>query len=339
MDFLYIYLSGIFVFLTPCILPILPFFITATLGVNKNELSKKELLYRTLLFCLGLAIVMMLLGGGISLVSSSINNYKNFFEIIAGIIMLIFSLYYLNIIEIPFLNQSANFHKTVFVRSAYLNSLILGLIFSFTWSPCLSPIMAGVLSYVAVKNTSIYISMLKMFFFSLGIATPLIIASFFWSNISRFFKKNQNFPIIVKKILGTLVLLFSINLIFNASLPQKKCSHIGHQHSEHANEQHSKIIYNKNTIAMVTSIDCEYCELASISLEKIRKNCPEIGIAYLDVSAPETGILIYENDILGTPAFIFYDSNNKILDKFSGYMEEADLVKTINSIFKTNCSI
>lgn len=334
MDYIYIYLSGILSFLTPCILPILPFFISSVLGVSRTQITKKELLLRTLMFCLGFAIVLLGLGAGISLITANAN--KNFLQIIAGVIMLIFSLYYLEFIEIPFFNKTISTNKKTFTKSNYINSLILGILFSITWSPCLSPVMASVLSYVAIKNTSTISSIFKMLMFSFGVSTPLIIATFFWNNISGFFKKNSALPVIIKKVLGTLVLLFSLSIIFEAAAPKKSSPdlHEGHDHSLSSIRS-----YNENTILMVYSLDCYYCELATKTMKKIEDNCKNIKLDYIDINNPDSYIVLEDMNIMGTPAFIFYNKNNELIDTISGYVEDKYFIKKINDIFKTNCKI
>jgi len=327
MIYIYYYLAGLMAFLTPCIVPILPFFISSLLGFNKNLVARKNIIYRTIFFCFGFIIILSLLAAGISAISGTLNIYKNFIEILAGIIMLLFSLYYLELIEIPFFNITRNLEIKKTFKSEYLNSFWLGIIFSITWSPCLSPVMATVLSYITVNNTGPVHSVFKMFFFSLGLASPLLLASFFWNYISSFIKNNPTFPLIIKKALGAFILLFAINIIFSSSIKNQTQSH------------DFNLAYNKNTLLVVLSIDCTHCEESIETLKKINQNCKDIDLDYLDINSHDAYKIISKYGILGAPSYLFFNSNSELLDLVAGHIDDDILLNTINTLYNINCTI
>jgi len=326
MIYFYYYTAGLLSFLTPCVLPLLPFFISSTLGFNKDKLNKKRVIYKTLSFCLGFILCLSILAMGISLLSNTLSLYKNFIEIIAGIIILFFSLYYLDLIDIPYFNKQKLYNKATF-KSEYLNSFWMGLIFSITWSPCLSPVMASVLTYISVNNIGPLYSVLKMFFFSLGLASPLIFASFFWDTLSSFIKNNPSLPLIIKKVLGAFILIFSLNIIFSSSLKKDNIF------------SDLSFNYNENTVLVVVSIDCTHCEESIQSLKKIKEHCKDIKLDYLDINHNDAYKVISKYGILGAPTYLFFDNNSELLDMIDGHIEEEELIKTINSLFNTNCKI
>ena len=169
--------AGLISFLSPCVLPLIPGYISFITGNSLNELleSKKINIRPLILFTLGFSFVFIIFGAAASYLGQVLLQNSETLRIIAGLIIIIFSLQLIGIININFLN----FEKKIYTQknNNIWFSFIIGMAFGFGWTPCIGPILGSILALASTEET-IYKAILLLSFYSLGLAIPFILSGF-----------------------------------------------------------------------------------------------------------------------------------------------------------------
>ena len=206
--------AGLISFLSPCVLPLIPGYISFISGQSLNELveSKKVNLIPLLLFSLGFSFVFISFGAAASALGKILLQNSNYLRIVAGTIIVIFSLQLLGLINIGFLNYEKKYYTKKSTKPLFV--FIVGMAFGFGWTPCIGPILGSILALASTEeNISRGIAMLS--FYSLGLAIPFILSGFLIQKFllfSKNFKKNIN---IVLKSGGIILLITGVLILTN----------------------------------------------------------------------------------------------------------------------------
>ena len=206
--------AGLISFLSPCVLPLIPGYISFITGNSLNELleSKKINIRPLILFTLGFSFVFIIFGAAASYLGQVLLQNSETLRIIAGLIIIIFSLQLIGIININFLN----FEKKIYTQknNNIWFSFIIGMAFGFGWTPCIGPILGSILALASTEET-IYKAILLLSFYSLGLAIPFILSGYLMQKFllfSKNFKKNIN---LVTKGGGIILLITGILILTN----------------------------------------------------------------------------------------------------------------------------
>ena len=182
--------AGFISFLTPCVLPIIPGYISYITGKNLNEIEqdKTNVLIKTILFSIGFSVVFIILGATASAIGNILLFLSNELRIAAGIIIILFSLQMLGVLNLNFLNQEKRL-ETKSYKDNYAFPLLVGAAFAFGWTPCIGPVLGSILALSATE-ASIGAGVLLLSFYSLGLAIPFILSGYY---MSKFLTTRKNF--------------------------------------------------------------------------------------------------------------------------------------------------
>ena len=214
MELLIAFGAGLISFLSPCVLPLIPGYISFISGQSLNEILEKKnvKIIPLVLFCFGFSTVFILLGASASFLSQALLKNSETLRIVAGIIIIIFSLQLLGFINIPILNTDKRFEAKK--SSNILFPYVIGLAFGFGWTPCIGPILGSILALASIEET-LSKALILLSLYSLGLAIPFIFSGYLIQNFlifSKNFKKNIN---IFSKIGGIILLLTGILILTN----------------------------------------------------------------------------------------------------------------------------
>ncbi len=214
IELLVAFAAGIISFLSPCVLPLIPGYISYISGTTFNEiLQKKEIkLSPIILFTIGFSIVFIFFGAAATIIGQLLLENSNKLRILAGIIIIIFSLHILKVINIKFLNYEKRIQTQK--RSGFFAPIIIGMAFGFGWTPCIGPILGSIL-VLASTSQSITKGILLLSLYSLGLAIPFILSGYLIQKfilISKNIKKKIN---LIEKIGGIFLLLTGILITTN----------------------------------------------------------------------------------------------------------------------------
>mgnify|MGYP006425324511 FL=1 len=206
--------AGLISFLSPCVLPLIPGYVSFISGQSLQDIlkSKKINILPLILFCFGFSTVFIILGASASFLGQTLLQNSEILRIIAGLIIIIFSLQLIGVINIPYLN----FEKRFDARKSrnILFPYIIGLAFGFGWTPCIGPILGSILALASIEET-LSRAILLLSFYSLGLAIPFVISGYLIQKFllfSKNFKKNIN---IISKIGGVILLITGILILTN----------------------------------------------------------------------------------------------------------------------------
>ena len=206
--------AGLISFLSPCVLPLIPGYISYISGSSLNELMEKKTVnvFPIILFAIGFSIVFISFGATASFLGSIIlqNSYE--LRIASGIIIIIFSLHILGIINLNFLNYEKRIYTEK--KSGIFSSLLVGMAFGFGWTPCIGPILGSILALASTEQ-SLNRGILLLVFYSLGLAIPFILSGYVIQKFLVFSKNIKSKMNIIMKTGGALLLMTGILIITN----------------------------------------------------------------------------------------------------------------------------
>ena len=206
--------AGLISFLSPCVLPLIPGYIAYISGSSLNELlEKKDVnLLPIILFTFGFSTVFIIFGASATYLGKFLLSNSFPLRIIAGVIIIFFSLHIIGIINIKFLNYEkkiyADRNNTVF------SSILIGMAFAFGWTPCIGPILGSIL-ILASTTENIGKGILLLSSYSLGLAIPFILSGYLIQKfilLSKNIKKKMN---VITKVGGILLFLTGILILTN----------------------------------------------------------------------------------------------------------------------------
>ena len=206
--------AGLISFLSPCVLPLIPGYISFISGASLNELlvQKKINLIPLILFTLGFSFVFITFGAAASYLGQVLLENSQTLRIVAGSVIVIFSLQLIGFINISYLN----FEKKVYTKRSnnIWFSFIVGMAFGFGWTPCIGPILGSILALASTEET-IFKAIILLSFYSLGLAIPFILSGYWMQRFLMFsknFRKNIN---LISKTGGIILLVTGILILTN----------------------------------------------------------------------------------------------------------------------------
>ena len=206
--------AGLISFLSPCVLPLIPGYISYISGSSLNELIEKKSvnIFPIILFTLGFSLVFISFGATASFLGSVILNNSYELRIASGIIIIIFSLHILGILNLNFLNYEKRIYTEK--KSGIFSSILVGMAFGFGWTPCIGPILGSILALASIEQ-SLNRGILLLIFYSLGLAIPFILSGYLIQKFMVFSKSLKSKMNIISKVGGSLLLVTGLLMISN----------------------------------------------------------------------------------------------------------------------------
>ena len=214
MELIIAFAAGLISFLSPCVLPLIPGYISYISGSSLNELVEKKNvnLIPIILFTVGFSIVFIIFGAASTFIGQVLlqNSYE--LRIIAGLIIIVLSLHIIGIINIRFFNYEKRIQTNI--SKNFFSPILIGMAFAFGWTPCIGPILGSILVLASTED-SLGMGILLLSFYSIGLAIPFILSGYLIQKFlifSKNFKKNINK---VSKIGGVILLITGVLIITN----------------------------------------------------------------------------------------------------------------------------
>ena len=207
--------AGFISFLSPCVLPLIPGYISYISGQNLEQIveKKQKILAKTIIFSLGFSLVFISFGATASYFGSFLINYSDTLRIIAGIIIIIFSLQVMGVLKLNILNKEKRFYTKNYSNNLFFPFLV-GTAFAFGWTPCIGPVLGSILTLAAVE-TSIAQGIMLLSFYSLGLAVPFVLSGY---GITKFLSVSKNLRSkmrLISLIGGSILLITGMLILTN----------------------------------------------------------------------------------------------------------------------------
>ena len=209
--------AGLLSFLSPCVLPLLPSYLSFIAGVSFEELqgtvanprTRRALMVNSILFVLGFSLVFIALGAGATLMGQVLFQYQVAIRRVGGVLVVLMGLYVAGWLRIPFLMRE--WRAELSRRPAgYIGAVVTGVTFAAGWTPCIGPILGSILTLASVSQTA-GTGILMLAAYSLGLAIPFLISSLMIGRFLVFFDRFKRFFPVVTKLSG--VILIAVGLL------------------------------------------------------------------------------------------------------------------------------
>ena len=206
--------AGLLSFFSPCILPLIPTYLSYLIGDYAKAKQKKRnlsLVIRSLSFIAGFTVIFILLGLSATFLGKFLIRNQRLLMQIGGILIIIFGLHLTGIFEISYFYREKKFNLPDSLRGN-LKAFIMGVILAVGWTPCIGPILSSIL-IAASTRANIVEGGVLLFFYALGLAVPFFITALFMDYLLPKFKKFNKYLPVVNKITGTLLIIFGLLML------------------------------------------------------------------------------------------------------------------------------
>ena len=333
-----LFLEGLLSFFSPCVLPMIPLYMSYLAGDHKHSdeegkvhYDKGKVFLSTFFFVLGICLTFVILSLSIDVLSGFLDRYSQIISLIGGTLLIVFGLHECGLIHIDLLNREFKLKLPLGLEKMdFLKAFLLGFVFSLGWSPCIGPLLANAL-LVAATSANGYVYLIA---YGLGLIVPFLITGLFTEKVLELIGRNKKKFRYVMIAAGVVLILFGMNMIRTASsqiLAMKDLNdHTANSEEddigaylidyefEDVSGNKVKLSDHKGKYVMLnfTTTWCTYCKVEIPEYQEFSKN-EEVDCFYVMAPANETGGLkdiedfVKENDlqlpvIIDTENVLFY---------------------------------
>ncbi len=215
-------IAGVLSFVSPCVLPLIPAYISYISGaslseIQAGEVSSRKIIINSIAFVFGFSTVFILLGASATIIGKVLARHMNTFKIVAGIIIIIFGLHTAGIFRIKFLNYEKKVQIKRSNSATLIGAYLIGVAFAAGWTPCVGPILGAILA-TASTYTTMWKGILLLTVYSLGLGIPFIITAWAINKFFVAFKQIRKYFHAIEVVSGLLLIAVGLLLIFTKSI-------------------------------------------------------------------------------------------------------------------------
>ena len=208
--------GGLLSFLSPCVLPLMPVYVSFVTGYSVQELKEGEfstirILTPTLAFILGFSVVFVTLGASATLIGEILNRYLHIISRILGVLVIVLGLHIMGIFRLPLLQKHLQV-KEVKTPKGILGPVVLGMAFALGWSPCTGPILASILAYASTQQHVVK-GVLLLATYSAGLAIPFLLCALLFSYAMKVLQRFHRFFRTVEVISGLVLIGLGLTML------------------------------------------------------------------------------------------------------------------------------
>ena len=207
--------AGLLSFLSPCVLPLIPSYITFITGLGLDDVprARRTALVHGALFVAGFSLIFIALGAGATLLGQSLLAQRGWIARVGGLVIIVFGLYLLGVLNIGFFSRERRLHlasKPV----GYAGTVFVGIAFGAGWTPCIGPILSAILVYAA-SEASVKRGLLLLTAYSLGLAVPFLASALAVERFMAFFQRLRGQLVWVSRTTGVLMIAIGVLMVTN----------------------------------------------------------------------------------------------------------------------------
>ena len=212
--------AGLFSFLSPCVLPLFPSYVSFITGMSVSDLTtdlsgaaRRRVMLHALAFVLGFSLVFVALGASFSAAGQFLLDYRNLIRQIGGALIVLFGLYIAGVFKLAAMGRTMQFQ----IRekpAGYLGSLLVGITFAIGWTPCVGPILGAILSLAGTSET-VQRGIGLLIAYSMGLGVPFLVSAFALGAFLRWFKRYRPYIPVVERGAGVLLVAVGLLVLLN----------------------------------------------------------------------------------------------------------------------------
>jgi len=209
--------AGVLSFLSPCVLPLVPVYLASLVGPEIFESKGRfrlPIFLHALNFVLGFSLIFTLWGAGVGLVGAVLSSYLHLVRQISGSLLIIFGVFLLAATKLPWLNFEKRLAPSQGTAISYLRSFLTGAIFSLAWTPCIGPILAGILA-LALSAETVAQGAYLLASYSFGLGLPFLIIGAAFGSLAPLLKRIQRYSSVIYILSGILLIVIGILVLMN----------------------------------------------------------------------------------------------------------------------------
>lgn len=210
MEYLIAFLEGIVTFISPCLLPMLPIYISYFMGENEEN-SKRKTINNALGFIAGFTFIFLILGAFAGTIGYLLIEHKNIVNLVTGLIIILFGLNFVGLVRIPFLNKTKE-SKANTTNLNFGTSFLFGSIFSISWTPCVGAFLGSALMLASTKNSMLE-GILMLLLYSIGLGIPFFLSAILMDRLKNAFDFIKKHYRIINLVSGLFLILIGITMI------------------------------------------------------------------------------------------------------------------------------
>ena len=215
------FLAGVISFLSPCVIPLLPSYVSFITGLSFKEIKsgdrkrvRKLTIINSLLFIAGFSLVFISMGASLSFLGGLFSHYQNVIRIVGGILVIIFGFFVMDIVHIRFLYRDFKLHPMRH-PAGYFGSFLIGMTFAAGWTPCIGPILGTILITAAQEGTALY-GVKLLLLYSTGLALPFFVSALAINSFLSHINVLYRYMRFIKIFSGLLLIGFGVMLVTNS---------------------------------------------------------------------------------------------------------------------------
>jgi cytochrome c-type biogenesis protein len=212
------FVGGLLSLISPCVLPMIPVYIAVLCGpeifrtgVRGQRLS---VFFHSLSFVIGFSLIFIILGISAGLVGFAISSHTLVVRLVSGGLMILFGLFMLAAPLLPWLNYEKRLSANIGGTRGYLRSMVIGIIFALAWTPCVGPVLGGILA-LAINSQSVWQGGYLLAFYSLGVSLPFLIIGLVFDSLAPWMKRLSRYTTYVYLAGGIILIAVGILILTN----------------------------------------------------------------------------------------------------------------------------
>ncbi|MDR1195845.1 MAG: cytochrome c biogenesis protein CcdA [Endomicrobium sp.] len=217
--FLASFIAGIFTFISPCVLPLIPAFISFITGASIEDLrdyktSLRHSLFKSLVFVSGFSLIFIIMGLSASWLGGLLSEHRDWLRYAGGAVVIVFGLHMSGLFRIRFLYRQASASGKIKSSATWIGTFFVGAAFALGWTPCVGPILSSILILASTQGSAVN-GFWLLTVYSLGLGVPFVLTSVFINRFLRFFNFIKNYYKIIEIVSGILLIAVGILIITN----------------------------------------------------------------------------------------------------------------------------
>jgi len=361
-----IFVAGLLTFLSPCVLPVIPIYLSILGGGEGEAPGRFKAFVSTVAFSMGFSLVFSLLGLSATSLGRFLATNQQLFQQVAGLVVLLLGLRFMGYLTLPLPEGGAMGGLGRFkTRFHVLNAFFLGFLFAFAWTPCVGSVLGAVLTWTSLATSSSLEGMAYLSLYSLGFALPLLVVALVAGPALVALKRMHRFLPVFEKVTGTLLVITGFLLITDQwgllddalSQPadeapvatvhepvQTWVPDLGTAPGTCSSDGVGSACDVDGAEAMPTMLkfyspSCPVCRQMIPIVNVLRNECMGRGLEFTDVnvSTPEGRALARKYRVTGIPVFVFEDAKGQEVSRLVGYQKLRSLAQAASVLIEGEC--